>query len=445
MNIIEQQRAVTYYRQAFHDMPVGGPMDGAAYGEYLKSKGIGMVLGVVAAAAAVFTGGASLGLWGAAAGATVSTASAITGGLMMAGGVMTGVGAVSGNQKLMKIGGVLTLAGGIGSLINSGMNSLSSGTSVSAEAAGETATTYGTQAGSAQTAELAAQDAAFGGSKAAMDGMGGKATLTLGDKISGVSGFDAGAQPSVANSYGFDPTGMNHVPPGVDVASQPAASNLTGASSVDPFATTADVNKGFIQNSIEGATPNAPTTPAANAPTTGAPKADNGFTKMTDAEWNANISNGPPAGYSVDGKAPPGGWMEKLENIGKFVKNNKELVEITGKTVKGVGEMYSEGAKDDIYSSMSAKYNAETGKTAAETAAINQAMEQKATSIANRNNIVVQLNPRSPTYQADKAAALAAGKQVVDLPGSLGLHGPTMATYNQVASGPNLSVPLAQR
>ena len=444
MNIIEQQRAVTYYRQAFHDMPVGGPMDGAAYGEYLKSKGIGMVLGVVSAAAAVFTGGASLGLWGAAAGATVSTASAITGGLMMAGGVMTGVGAVSGNQKLMKIGGALALAGGIGSLINSGMNSLSSGAHVGAEAAGETAATYGTQAGSAQTAELAAQDAAFGGSKAAMDGMGGKATLTLGDKISEVSGFDAGAQPSVANSYGFDPTGMNHVPPGADVASQSATSNLTGASSVDPFATTADVNKGFIPKSLEGATPNAPTTPAANAPTTGAPGIDAGAQSGGDYSFGADPSGKsflPPSNSS----APPGGWMEKLEKIGKFVKENKELVEVTGKTVKGVGEMYAESGKEEIYNSMTNKYDAEAGKTAAETAAINQAMQQKAASIANRNNIVVQLNPRSPTYQADKAAALAAGKQVVDLPGSLGLHGPTMATYNQVASGPNLSVPLAQR
>ena len=57
MNTFEQRRQLAYYRAAFHDMPVAGPMDGAAYGEYLKSKGIGMIIGVVAS---VVTMGAAL-------------------------------------------------------------------------------------------------------------------------------------------------------------------------------------------------------------------------------------------------------------------------------------------------------------------------------------------------------------------------------------------------
>ena len=89
-----------------HDMPIGDAFKGPAYGEYEKSKGLGMVLGVVAS---VFTMGAALPML-----AAGTMAMQIAGGVMLAGGVMTGVGAVTGNKKLMKTGGILSLAGGIG-------------------------------------------------------------------------------------------------------------------------------------------------------------------------------------------------------------------------------------------------------------------------------------------------------------------------------------------
>ena len=89
-----------------HDMPIGNAFKGPAYGEYEKSKALGMILGVVAS---VFTMGAALPML-----AAGTMAMQIAGGVMMAGGVLTGVGAITGNKKLMKIGGVLSLAGGIG-------------------------------------------------------------------------------------------------------------------------------------------------------------------------------------------------------------------------------------------------------------------------------------------------------------------------------------------
>lgn len=50
------------------------------------------------------------------------TAGGVLGGMMVAGGAISGLGAVTGNKKLTKIGGVLSLAGGVGSLASSAMN-----------------------------------------------------------------------------------------------------------------------------------------------------------------------------------------------------------------------------------------------------------------------------------------------------------------------------------
>ena len=86
---------------------IGDPFGGPASGSREKSKGLGMVIGVVAS---VMTAGAGYAMWAANTGMQ-----ALAGGAMMAGGVMSGVGAVTGNQKLAKIGGIMSLAGGIGS------------------------------------------------------------------------------------------------------------------------------------------------------------------------------------------------------------------------------------------------------------------------------------------------------------------------------------------
>lgn len=90
--------------------PVGDPFAGAAFGEMHKSKGLGMVIGVVAGLA---TAGAGWGMMAASNGLTLGS---LAGGAMFAGGISTALGSVTGNKKLTKIGGILSLAGGIGSL-----------------------------------------------------------------------------------------------------------------------------------------------------------------------------------------------------------------------------------------------------------------------------------------------------------------------------------------
>lgn len=106
--------SVVMYRDSQFD-PI--PMRHA--GELRKSEGIGMVLGVVSAVA---TMGASLPLLGA-----TSLATQVMGGVMMAGGVLTGVGAISGNKKLMKIGGILSLAGGLGGMVSNALGASGTG------------------------------------------------------------------------------------------------------------------------------------------------------------------------------------------------------------------------------------------------------------------------------------------------------------------------------
>lgn len=106
-------------RQAMYlDVPIGDPYGGPAYGQKLKGGGgMGMVLGVVAAVA---TGGVGLAAWSAAS-AAGSIGGMLSAGAMMAGGVMSGIGAVTGNKKLSKYGGYLSLAGGLGaSMMTSG-------------------------------------------------------------------------------------------------------------------------------------------------------------------------------------------------------------------------------------------------------------------------------------------------------------------------------------
>lgn len=61
------------------------------------------------------------------------TAGGVLGGMMVAGGAMTALGTVTGNKKLAKIGGVLSLAGGVGQLatglVNGAANAASAGAS----------------------------------------------------------------------------------------------------------------------------------------------------------------------------------------------------------------------------------------------------------------------------------------------------------------------------
>ena len=91
------------------DNPVGDPFGGPAYGE--------RAMPVVAVIAAGMGMAAGVGMVAAAGGfAAMSIGSALVAGSLIAGGALTIVGTVTGNQKLTKIGGTLSLIGGIGAM-----------------------------------------------------------------------------------------------------------------------------------------------------------------------------------------------------------------------------------------------------------------------------------------------------------------------------------------
>lgn len=91
------------------DFPVTDPFGGPAYGRFEKGGGgLGMVIGIVAS---VVTMGVGAAAWAAAAAAS-NIGGMIAAGAMVAGGAMSGIGTITGNKKLTRIGGVLSLAGG---------------------------------------------------------------------------------------------------------------------------------------------------------------------------------------------------------------------------------------------------------------------------------------------------------------------------------------------
>lgn len=85
--------------------PIGDPFGGAAYGE--KNKG-GSLGGGLSGLASILGGVAVI--------ASGGTLAPLMGGLMIAGGAMTSIGAVTGNNTLMNIGGITSTVGGIGAV-----------------------------------------------------------------------------------------------------------------------------------------------------------------------------------------------------------------------------------------------------------------------------------------------------------------------------------------
>lgn len=119
-NTFDEARYVKQANMRFSDMAVmGDPFAGPAYGQFQKNKVVGMVIGIVAS---VVTMGAALPLL-----ASTVLATQIAGGIMFAGGALSGVGAITGNKKLSKIGGVMSLAGGIGALASGAANAAGAG------------------------------------------------------------------------------------------------------------------------------------------------------------------------------------------------------------------------------------------------------------------------------------------------------------------------------
>lgn len=203
--------------------PVGDPFAGAAFGEMHKSKGLGMVIGVVAGLA---TAGAGWGMMGAAGGLGSGSLGALAGGAMFAGGISTALGSVTGNKKLTKIGGILSLAGGTGSL---GADLIAGQAMGSTAAAGWSETMSQLEGAFGSVMGTGGQTAATG--TISQGGVSGTSGITSGAGGQGMTGgiLESSMSPSTSLVDGFSGAGGTGLQAG---SAAPATTNigLTGGS-----------------------------------------------------------------------------------------------------------------------------------------------------------------------------------------------------------------------
>lgn len=384
MNTFEQRRQLAYYRAAFHDMPVAGPMDGAAYGEYLKSKGIGMIIGVVAS---VVTMGAALPMLAG------TLAMQIAGGVMMAGGVMSGVGAVTGNKKLMKIGGVLSLAGGIGGLAAGAMGSAGG-------------------VGSESLANFAKE-----------------ASSSI-DSVFGTSlGTKAAANAAVAENAALGDAGIiNRAMEGAPAVAEqaaPTAADLGAEAATEEFAAGGQ----SIPGANGGGAMSAATTPDAGtlklAEEAGAQTASNAGAKV-DLAGSARTAGG---GSAV---TPPADKVAAAGGDTLFGMNKTELFKTgAGLLEKGAAAAFAPDEEQKI-EALTDRYKAETVKLTTE----NEILQYKR---ANAGKQVAMIAANDPQMEQKVAAAAAAGHPVAFIP-AIGAGGVT-----PTAGGAQMAAPKAQQ
>jgi len=225
-------------RQLAGDFPVGDPFGGAAYGERNMPFIIAPAFAAVGTAVAAGAGAMAV------AGAVVTAVGAVA---TVAGIGMTVVGAITGNESLMKIGGYVGLAGGVAGLAGMGVSAMASTASA---AAATTATTNATiNAGvegakgaitpTFQSAGGVAMDATAKGAQSVMPGFGSQAAgnaLYAPVSASG-AGLSGATQAAALNGTG------------VNLAGNVASS--TGAASTASVAPT--VEPGFFSSMLEGA------------------------------------------------------------------------------------------------------------------------------------------------------------------------------------------------
>lgn len=351
-NIFEVARYGADLQRRLHDMPVGDPMAGAPYGEYLKSKGIGMLIGVVAS---VVTMGAALPLL-----ASTVLATQIAGGVMMAGGVLSGVGAVTGNKKLTKIGGIMSLAGGVGAL-GASFAGAGSSTATGALASGSGSEAVSSMANSFMesantvTGGLAYADSA--GKTAAEQVAAQEQGVTLGDTPAG----EASATGDLANANPYGPE-VKALKPG-EITLNDTAANI-GSTSTAPDVAAMNMPAG--------------PTVAANQPIT-----------------------------------PPPQSSGILDNANKFLGDNKELLKVGANAVE-MGVKYGMGGD-----AADAQTNAALSQAKlhdANASLVGTKEEELKWQMANQNKKSIMLSADDPQLEQKLQQAKAEGTAVGIIP-----------------------------
>ena len=350
-------------------------------GELRKSRGLGMVIGVVAS---VVTMGAAMPLL-----ASGVLASQIAGGVMMAGGVLSGVGAVTGNKKLSKIGGIMSLAGGLGGL--------ASGAASSAGAGGAFASGSGSEA-------LATMSSNFMDSASSLTG-----GLAYGDRVAG-----AGAEKIAG-----------------DFAKNTAAEG--SASTIGLGDTT--INPDNISNGPPG---------------TATPVEGDGVIKLADTPANtgsldiSTATQGAPVQSGVN--PPPPKATGILSKTNEFLGENKELLKTGGNAVE-MGVKYGMGG--DAADAQMAEALNRAKVYDAQAALLTTQNAQAQFQLANQNKKSVMISADAPDFDAQLAKAKADGAAIGIIPsmGTGGIKvapgGPPQLAAQQVVRQATYSQPTA--
>jgi hypothetical protein len=388
INTFELARYGADLQRRMHDMPVGDPMSGAPYGEYLKSKALGMVIGVVAS---IVTMGAAAPLL-----ASAVLATQIAGGVMMAGGVLSGVGAITGNKKLSKIGGIMSLAGGIGALASTALNGAGVGGAFASGSGSEAVSTMATsfmESANSVSGGLLYSDAASAAEAAKATG--------------GELGLDTATASPVADSQaGITETAL----------AEPSAASAPGSE-----AGTIDGKNAVVQAEAPKPTVTIDQAPSAAVPDAG------GATPATDA-----MARGEVYGPTKPPVEEPG----ILSRANSFLSDNKELLK-TGAGALEMGMKYGMGG--DTAEAQEAYYQAAAAKSGAETAYLTTKNDELKWQMENQNKKSIMLSADDPMLEQKMAQAKADGVVVGVIPnigaGGIKQTGPTAFSTAQAGAG----------
>jgi hypothetical protein len=398
-NTFELARYGADLQRRIYDMPIGDPMSGAPYGEYLKSKGLGMVIGVVAS---IVTMGAAMPML-----SSVYLATQLAGGVMMAGGVLSGVGALTGNKKLAKIGGIMSLAGGLGAMASNLTGGF--GLGVGSEAVSNMANSFMDSASSVSGGMLYGERIAGEAAANAADAFKTNAgTLSLSDSATNVSLSGAGA------GGGGEPV--------IQSASAPETLTIEG--------------KAPVPQVEAGKT-------ATNLP----------LDQTPSVQSSSFLDNGPNPGSGRGGFSgnPSAPATEKglFSKAGDFISENKELFKV------GAGFLEKSMGAGDTAAAEDAK-NAEALSQAkvydAQAALLGTQNSQAQFQLANQNKKSVMISADDPNFEQLLAQAKADGAAIGIIPsiGSGGIKQTGAPAFNatngaqQVVRQPTFKSPTPQ-
>lgn len=390
MNAFDQHNQIRYYRHVFDDMPIGDPMGGPAYGQYLKSKGLMMVIGIVAAVATMGAGVAVM--------AAGTMAAQISGGAMIAGGLMSGIGAVTGNKKLAMIGGVLSLAGGIGA-VGSSMATGAGWGGAFAEGSGSTAlTTF------AKDTMGTFSSVFSGGTSAPATSPEQFMSPTVQADAAAASSAAPGTSPTTESAFGPEKTApimdvSKDIPSSTfDITQAPvsaaAAPDVSvAAPKVDTLASTGNVNYAQGADSMAGFRNDVSFGPSSNP----------------ISNVDASIPKTPNLGGGTGAPTQSKGILSQAWDM----LNSPIGKEVAAGAIKGVGgallaDKDQAGAQTEYIKSATNAQNA----NASATATAEQIAKQKE---LNKSAVPVGLDPSDPQYAQKKAAAEAAGYRTFDI------------------------------